>query len=87
MSQWTWQTCLPFFFGPLHITASSGEDSRKPIDITQRLSWTYCRKRKRIIIGYILLYMIDDYYSFRETVFTFIAKKYVSAKVTSRILL
>ena len=33
--------CIPFFFGPLHITASSGEESRNPTDITQRLSCTY----------------------------------------------
>ena len=37
---------IPFFFGPLHITASLGDDKRKPIDITPRLSSTYCYKSK-----------------------------------------
>lgn len=34
----------PFFFGPLQITASSGLLRRKPIDITAKLSSTYCNK-------------------------------------------
>jgi hypothetical protein len=32
---------VPFFFGPLHITASSGEERRNPIDITPKFSSTY----------------------------------------------
>lgn len=34
-------TNVPFFFGPLQITASSGEARRKPIDMTARFSSTY----------------------------------------------
>lgn len=33
---------IPFFLGPLQITASSGLLSRKPIDMTDRFSSTYC---------------------------------------------
>lgn len=36
-------TGIPFFLGPLQITASSGLLSRKPIDMTDKLSSTYCR--------------------------------------------
>jgi hypothetical protein len=31
----------PFFFGPLHITASDGFSSKNPTDITARLSSMY----------------------------------------------
>lgn len=35
---------MPFFFGPRQITASSGDASKNPIDITDKLSSTYCEK-------------------------------------------
>jgi hypothetical protein len=35
---------IPFFFGPLHMIASSGLDSKNPMDITDKLSSTYCKK-------------------------------------------
>jgi hypothetical protein len=35
---------IPFFFGPLQMIASSGLDSRNPMDITHKLSSTYCKR-------------------------------------------
>lgn len=35
---------VPFFLGPLHMTASSALFRRKPIDITARFSAIYCIK-------------------------------------------
>lgn len=32
---------IPFFFGPLHITASLGLPSKNPIDINDKLSSIY----------------------------------------------
>ena len=32
---------IPFFFGPLHMTASSGLDNKNPTDMTHKLSWIY----------------------------------------------
>jgi hypothetical protein len=35
---------IPFFLGPLQMIASSGLESRNPMDITDKLSSTYCKK-------------------------------------------
>jgi hypothetical protein len=35
---------VPFFLGPLQMIASSGLESRNPMDITDKLSSTYCKK-------------------------------------------
>lgn len=39
---------IPFFFGPLHITASLGLVSKNPIDINDKLSSIYYKKRSKI---------------------------------------
>lgn len=38
---------IPFFFGPLQMTASSGLDSKNPMDITDKLSSTYCKEHTK----------------------------------------
>ena len=43
-AQYMGHNSIPFFFGPLHMTASSGLLSKNPTDITPRLSSTYYKK-------------------------------------------
>jgi len=43
--------------GPLQITASSGLLSRKPMDMTARLSSTYCNKQPKNILKYAILHL------------------------------
>jgi hypothetical protein len=38
---------IPFFFGPLQMIASSEFESRNPMDITDKLSSTYCKKHMK----------------------------------------
>ena len=51
---------LPFFLGPRQITASSGLASKKPTDMTPRLSSTYC-KNKPFAVSMFAVVMRDLY--------------------------